>query len=303
MRFSRGGVIAIAWLGLAATPALAAPPAAAAAQADVPLSATAVAPGVYWANGGISNSGFIIGDKGVVVIDAQTFLPTARALLAEVARLTPKSVNAVILTHSDPDHINGLPAFPAGMTIIAQDNAKTEIETAITDPRSNGLPPPAGMKDYLPTHTVARSEILTLDGVRMQLIHTGPAHTDGDLVVFLPKTRVVFAGDLLTPAIGMYPGIHLNKRGSSMGWIASVRTILALDADIFVCGHGEPLTRAEVKARLDASVERRAEIKAMVGKHMSLAEIKAALHDAPLPGPASRFPTFVETTYQELTAQ
>ena len=272
-------------------------------QFAAPPAAKRLAPDVYWLPGEISNSGFVIGDKGVVAIDAQTFLPLAKAELAAIAGVTPKPVDAVILTHSDPDHINGLPAFPRGMTIIAQDKAKAEIELAITDPRSNGLPPPAGMKDYLPTHTVSMRESLTLDGVPMVLIHTAPAHTDGDLIVYLPKSRAVFAGDLLTPAIGDYPGIHLNKHGSSLGWMESIRAMLALDADIFVSGHGDPLTRAQVQARLDMATQRRAEIKALVDRHMSLAEIKAALHDAPLPGVASRFPTFIETTYQELTAK
>ena len=264
-------------------------------------AAKLLAPGVYWLPGAISNSGFVIGDKGVVVIDAQIFVPLARAELAQIATLTPKPVDVMILTHSDPDHINGLPAYPAGMTIIAQENAKAEIERAIADPGSNGLPPPAGMKDYLPTHTVSAREALTLDGVGMVLIHTAPAHTDGDLIVYLPASRVVFAGDLLTPAIGGYPGIHLNKHGSSLGWTESIRAMLALDADVFVSGHGDPLTREQVQSRLAAAVQRRAEIKALVDKKMSLAEVKAALHDAPLNGAAARFPTFIETTYQELT--
>ncbi len=293
---------ALLWMLMAviAGPAFAQQPAN--AQAVQP-PARPLAPGVYWLPGAISNSGFVVGDKGVVVIDAQIFLPLAKAELAEIARLTPKPVDAVVLTHSDPDHIDGLPAFPRGMTIIAQDNAKAEIALAIAEPRSNGLPPPPGMADYLPTQTVSARESLTLDGVPMVLIHTAPAHTDGDLIVYLPRSKLVFAGDLLTPAIGEYPGIHLNKHGSSLGWMESIRAMLALDADTFVSGHGDPLTRAQVRDRLEVAVHRRAEIKAMIDKKMSLSEIKAALHDAPLPGAASRFPTFIETTYQELTTK
>ena len=224
MRFRFGRAIAMAWLGLTGNPAFAQP---GPMSAGVAPAAKQVAPGVYWVPGAISNSGFIIGDRGVVAIDAQIFIPATRAEVAEIASLTPNPINAVILTHSDPDHINGLPAFPRGIEVIAQENAKLEIEGAIADPKSNGMPPPAEIRDYVPTHTVRRSESLTLDGVRLVLIHTAPAHTDGDLVVYLPRYKVVFAGDLLTPAIGLYPGIHLNKHGSSLGWIASVRAMLA----------------------------------------------------------------------------
>ncbi len=290
--------------GLVAMPALsqpaASPEGAALAAAASPPGVRQLAPGDYLVSGPISNAGFIIGDDGVIAIDAQIFVPAAKAELAEIAKLTTKPVNVMILTHSDPDHINGLPAFPRGMAIYAQDNAKAEIEGVIADPNSNGLPPPPEIRNYVPTHTVQHREDLVIDGVRLVLIHTAPAHTDGDLIVYLPASRLVYAGDLLTPAIGPYPGIHLNKHGSSLGWIASVKAMLSLDADLFVSGHGAPLTRDEVKARLATAIQRRAEIKAMVEQGKSLAEIKLALHDAPLPGVAARFPTFIETTYQEL---
>ena len=268
---------------------------------DVALSLHALPGGTYWVGGGVSNTGFVIGDKGVIAIDAQYFAITAKNELSEIARITPKPVNVIILTHSDPDHINGLPAFPAGAEIIAQENAKAEMVQALADLHPAFTKPPAELKDYLPTHTVKNREDLSLDGIRVILIHTAPAHTDGDLVVFLPAQRLVFAGDLLAPAVGPYPGIHLEKHGSSLGWIESVKAMLALDADIFISGHGSSLSRPEVAARLAAAETRRAEIKTLVDEHKSLEEVKEALHDVPLTGAAARFPTFTETTYQELT--
>jgi glyoxylase-like metal-dependent hydrolase (beta-lactamase superfamily II) len=267
------------------------------------LSVKPLRGGVYWVTGGISNTGFVIGDTGVVVIDAQMFLPTAKAELEEIAKITPKPVNAIILTHSDPDHINGLPAYPRGMDIIAQENAKAEIQQVVEDPNSNGFPPPADIKNYLPTRTVRDTDSMVLNGVSVVLIHTGPAHTDGDLAIYLPSQKIVFAGDLLTPAVGAYPGIHLNKHGSSLGWIEAMKAILALDADIYVAGHGELLSKDALINRLKASEERRTQIKTLFDQGKTLDEIKALLHDAPLKGTASRFPTFVETTYQELTAE
>ena len=269
---------------------------------NVALSVTALPGHAYWVGGGISNTGFIVGDKGVIAIDAQYFLVTAKNERVEIAKITPKPVNAIILTHSDPDHINGLPAFAPGAEIIAQENAKAEMVAALADPHPAFTKPPPEMKDYLPTRTVKNREELVLDGVRVILIHTAPAHTDGDLVIFLPAQKVVFAGDLLAPAVGPYPGIHLEKHGSSLGWIESVKAMLALDADIFISGHGPSLTHAEVAERLATAIARRAEIAKLVSEHMSLEQVKTTLHDAPLTGTAARFPTFTETTYQELTA-
>jgi glyoxylase-like metal-dependent hydrolase (beta-lactamase superfamily II) len=266
----------------------------------VTLSVTPLRDGAYWVRGGISNTGFVIGATGVVVIDSQMFVRTAKKELEDIAKITPKPVNAIILTHSDPDHINGLPAYPRGIEIIAQENAQAEIQQVVKDPNSNGFPPPADIKYYLPTHTVRDTEDMVLDGVSIVLIHTGAAHTDGDLAIYLPTQKIVFAGDLITPEIGAYPGIHLNKHGSSVGWFESMKAILALDADVYVPGHGEMLSKDTLKDRLKSSEERRAEIKALFDQGKTLREIKASLKDVPLKGSASRFPTFVETTYQEL---
>ena len=273
----------------------------------LPLTATlSVKPlggDAYWVSGGISNTGFVIGNSGVIAIDAQMFIPTARKQLAEMAKITPKPVKVIVLTHSDPDHINGLPAFPRGMEIIAQDNAKQVMQALVGDLNSNGFPPSPEIGNYVPTQTVKDSVTTVLDGVSLVLIHTGPAHTDDDLAIYLPKQKLVFAGDLLTPAIGPYPGIHLNKHGSSLGMFAAMRTILALDADTYIPGHGEVLSKDALRSRLKAAEERWGQINALFDQGKTLSETKAALNDVPLKGAAARFPTFIETTYQELVAE
>jgi glyoxylase-like metal-dependent hydrolase (beta-lactamase superfamily II) len=282
-----------------AAPALAQPP----GPPDETLSVMPLRGGVYWVSGGVSNTGFIVGDKGVVLVDPQMFEATARKELAEIARITPKPVDQIIVTHSDPDHINGLPAYAPGTPIIAHENARAEMLMALADPRYNGAPPSPALKDHLPTRTLRHTEALVLDGVRVTLLHVAPAHTDGDLIVYLPAQRIVFAGDLLTPNIDrLYPTLHLNKHGSSLGWIRSMKAMLALKADIFISGHGERLSRAELEASLKAVELRRARIKAMYEQGKSLQEIKAVLHDPPpATGPGLHFPSFVETTFEELT--
>jgi glyoxylase-like metal-dependent hydrolase (beta-lactamase superfamily II) len=268
---------------------------------NAPLTVHKLRENAYWVSGGISNTGFIVGDKGVVVIDAQMFQAAAKQVLSDIAKITRKSVDAMILTHSDPDHINGLPAYPAGIQVVAQENCKREMIEALNSWSIGFAAPPAGLKNYLPTRTVGTSADVVIDGLRMHLFHIAPAHTDGDLLIYLPDQKLVYAGDILTPEIGLYPGIHINKHGSSLGWIETVRAMLTLDADTFVSGHGELLSRSQIIERLQIAIRRRAEIEALVERHKSLDEIKVELHDRPLPGVASRFPTFIETTYEELT--
>jgi glyoxylase-like metal-dependent hydrolase (beta-lactamase superfamily II) len=271
------------------------------ALANHPIEVKPLRGGVFWVSGGVSNTGFILGDKGVIVIDAQMFVPVAQKVLAEIARITPHAVNEIILTHSDPDHINGLPAYPLGIEIIAQTNTRTEMLAALADPHPLFTTTPPAVKNYLPTRVVQAQASLTLDGVRVVLLHTAPAHTDGDLIVYLPAQKIVFAGDLLAPSVGPFPGIHLEKHGSSLGWIASTKAMLALDADIFISGHGAPLNRTELQARIQSAEQRREQIALLVNQHKTLEEVKAALREEPPTGEAALFPTFTETTYQELT--
>src|SRR5581483_9197938 len=77
-----------------------------------PLMTHQLKPNVYWVEGGGGNSGVIVGDKGVIVVDAKTTPAGGKELLDNVAKITPKPVTTVILTHSDGDHVTAWPRSP-----------------------------------------------------------------------------------------------------------------------------------------------------------------------------------------------
>ena len=163
------------------------------APAPGPFMVHQLKPNVYWVEGGGGNSGVIIGDKGVIVVDAKTTPAGGKELLEDIAKITPKPVTTVILTHSDGDHVNGLASFPTGITIIAQENNKKEQEAALAA-GGRGAPP----ADHLPTQVVTKNkENLKIDGVKLEVFHWAPAHTSGDLVVYLPADKIVFTGDII----------------------------------------------------------------------------------------------------------
>src|SRR5271155_3487166 len=115
--------------------------AAAQPPAPAPFMVHQLKPNVYWVEGGGGNSGVIVGDKGVIVIDAKTTAAGGKELLDDIAKITPKPVTTVIETHSDGDHVNGLAAFPTtGITVIAHANNKKEQETALAA-GGRGAPP------------------------------------------------------------------------------------------------------------------------------------------------------------------
>jgi cyclase len=270
------------------------------APAPAPFVTHQLKPNVYWIEGGGGNSGVIVGDKGVIVIDAKTTPAGGKELLADVAAITPKPVTTVILTHSDGDHVNGLASFPAGIRIIAHENNKKEQEAALAA-GGRGAPP----ADHLPTQVVTKNkENVKIEGVKLELLHWAPAHTSGDLVVYLPAEKIVFTGDIIAAQLPD-PLIHLEKHGSSEGWITTAKGIVALNADQFVPGHGNVQTKDDIQQRLTKAEAKRAKIKELVAQGKSLDEIRSAVGDpAPGQGRGGRgpgFASFTEVVYRELT--
>jgi glyoxylase-like metal-dependent hydrolase (beta-lactamase superfamily II) len=295
MLYRKGFSMGFAIVGLSALAALAM--AQGQGQPAAPFMVHQLKPNVYWIEGGGGNSGVIVGDKGVIVVDAKTTAAGGKELLDNIAKITPKPVTTVILTHSDGDHVNGLASFPTGVTVIAHENNKKEQEKALAA-GGRGAPP----ADHLPSQVISKDkENLKIDGVKLELHHWAPAHTSGDLVVYLPSEKIVFTGDIIAGGKAADPLIHGEKNGSSEGWITTVKGIAAINADQFIEGHGDVLTKVDIQKRLADAEAKRAKIKDLVAQGKSLDEIRTAVGDPP-PGPGGpRFPSFTQVVYEELT--
>src|SRR3954452_22406853 len=277
----RFGLVVLACGALATSVGAQQPPAA-----PPPITMKMLKPDVWAGLGGAGgNSTIIIGKTSVIVVDAKQTEPGAKDLLAEIAKITPKPVSTAIITHSDGDHVNGLVAFPAGVKVIAHENNKKEQQTALAA-GGRGAPP----ADKLPNQVTTKTkESITIDGVKLELYHWAPAHTSGDLVVYLPEQKICSTGDLIvTNRADDNPNIHFEKNGSTEGWLTNVKGMIGLNAETYVTGHGDLLTKADLQRKLDATTARRAKVAAMIKEGKSLDEIKAALPDAPAPGAVAR---------------
>lgn len=266
-------------------------------QPSAAISAEKLADNVYIVKGGVANTGFIVGEKEVAVIDAQMTADAAAKMIAEIKKVTSKPITKVILTHSDGDHVNGLAGFPQGLEIVSHAQAKNEMADAFKNPNAQSLQP------YLPTRTFTDRMNFDIAPERVQLLYFGPAHTSGDIVVFLPDRKVAFVGDLVF--LGRDPLIHRQKGGNSTGLLKNLKAILDLGADRYISGHNDPLSRRDVESAMKNIQEKQDKVRSLVQAGKSLEEVKKefGIPAAPAKPGGFSFPSLVEVMYLELTAK
>jgi cyclase len=262
--------------------------------ASAPVAVKLVRDNLYQVSGGVGNAFFYVGPEDVTVIDAKVSAEAARQMMAEIKKITDKPVRRVILTHSDGDHVNGLAGFPAGLTIIAHANARQDMLKANAS---------AAAKLPLPDITFQNALTVYVGDTEVQLLHFGPAHTNGDVVAYFPADKLAIVGDLIF--IGRDPLIHLNKHGTSFGLVSVLKSLLKLDADLYLNGHADGVDKNTIQA-LIAKIEReQAQVKALVQEGKSLAEVNAAFGGPKQPAASGgfRWPSLAETIYRELTQE
>jgi glyoxylase-like metal-dependent hydrolase (beta-lactamase superfamily II) len=227
----------MAVLGLIAAPA--------AAQAPLAFVLKQVGPGVYAAIDGLehkagSNAGFVIGDDGVLVVDAFFNVDAAKALVAEIHRLTPKPIRYVVNTHYHLDHTGGDQALrDAGAIIIAHRNVRGWVRTDNVNLFGDRITPELQARiAAVPLPDLVTDKDLTVWlGSRKVVVRTVLGHTGGDLTVFVPDAKVLFTGDMLWRKI---PPNLID--GSVKEWAASDGDFIAMPGAahmIYVPGHGD----------------------------------------------------------------
>lgn len=230
-----------------------------------------------------SNSMFIVGDDGVIVVDAQSSVTRTLETLAALRRITRKPVRTVVNTHWHDDHVVGnvvyRDTFP-GVEIIAHAYAATDLAVDGVRFRGEAMKGRAGtiamlrslvqrersflggplsdeereshlssarlLEDYsnasatfmplAPTRTFTDSLVLREGAREVVLRFVGRGHTRGDIIVHLPRERIVAAGDLL-----MWPVQFVGSTSFPLDFGSTLDRIRALDARAIVPGHGPVL--------------------------------------------------------------
>jgi cyclase len=218
-----------------------------------------------------SNSPIIVTDTEAIIIDSEITPAAARALVADIKAITDKPVRYVIDSHYHYDHAHGNQIFAPDVQVIGHENTRRRMLTNVleqytyltsvepvparvaalkqrisqeTDPQQKAVleRQVANSLSYLeqvketkvtpPNVTLDRKMTLFRGGREIQLLYIGRGHTDTDVVVYLPKERIVCTGDLMESVISYMGDAYAEE------WPATLDRLMALDFDTVMPGHG-----------------------------------------------------------------
>jgi len=193
---------------------------------------------------GDPNTGVIVGDDGVMVIDAQATPLMAREVMRRIRRVTSKPVKYVVLSHYHAVRVLGASAYRAQQVIASDRTLGLIRERGRQDMASEigrfprlfrGAESIPGLT--WPTMTFRDSMTVMMGRLEVRILFLGPGHTAGDTVVWVPSQRVLFSGDLVEYNAGIYTGdAHLEE------WPATLDRLHALKPKALVPGRGPAMT-------------------------------------------------------------
>jgi glyoxylase-like metal-dependent hydrolase (beta-lactamase superfamily II) len=225
------------------------------AGANWALHPVKVADGVYAVIGALEgqtyeNDGlsFVIGGDGVLVINTGPSTRVATALHRAIRAVTDKPVKWVVNTNSQNHYWHGNEYFrQQGAQLFAQQEAvrlMRELGPGQLEDNRNRLKERAARTALaFPKNEVDRTQRIELGDRAAELKHFSPAHTAGDLVVWLPSAGVLFSGDIIY-VDRMLAVIPIS---STAGWIEAFDATVALSPKVIVPGHGKPTDIVKAK--------------------------------------------------------
>ena len=273
----------------------------------VQITVSKVSGNVYMLQGEGGNIGASVGEDGIVVVDDQ-YAPLAEKIQAALKGVTDKPVRFIINTHYHGDHTGGNAYFQKQAPVIAQDNVRKRLETGGTSGNLGSIskdnkPAP---KEALPILTFDHDVTVHLNGEDIRALHFPSGHTDGDSIIFFPKSNVVHMGDDFV-RYG-FPFIDLAGGGSVEGMIAAMEEVIPkLPADVKVIpGHGNISNLDDVRTYTKMLIDTRAAVEKGVQQGKTLDQLKQEKVLAPWQKWSGDFVTtdaFIETLYNDLTGK
>ena len=196
---------------------------------------------------------FVVGNDGVLIADGQGSVDATKKMLGEIAKVTPKPVKWYIVGSDHGDHTAGNSALPADVTYVVTPFSKAQLK----------LSAPAMTGD---------KQVVNVGGMEVQALYLGRAHTGGDLVVYLPKQKILFMSEVFLNRV--FPAM---RSAYPTEWVSVIDKALTLDVDRFVPGHG---FIEESKASREELIEYQKALRAVIAEVNRLHKMGLSADDA-----------------------
>lgn len=253
-----------------------------------------------------TNSGFIVGEKGVTVIDALINADLANKVIEEVKKVTGKPIRYLVNTHFHGDHTFGNSAYPKETTIISHQNTRIILEKDMDQMRKDVArifksQIPESFSVVLPNLTFTENLAIHDGTRRIDVLYMGKGHTAGDAIVYLPEEKVIFAGDLIVQGVPVFA-----LGGFSKDYMDTLRKIEALESQKIVTGHGGLVDKSEISRLIKYTEDLRTEVKKYIDEGKGLDETVMTLTMAQYDTVARHktvLPFNVERVYKEMKGE
>jgi cyclase len=209
------------------------------------------------------NTTVLVANDGVLLVDDK-FEIDHNGIMEQLKKVTSKPIKYVVNTHHHADHSGGNAKMQDLNAVIV---ASQEARENMVDGKQPGLP----------NIVIEQHAHIYLGGKNVELYHFGRAHTNGDVVVYFPADRTLAAGDMFTFGDATPQLIDYAGGGSAKEWPKTLDSVLQLDFDTVVPGHGMVTNKQEMKKFRDTTIAVRNRIHEMVMQKKSRDEIAKAM--------------------------
>jgi len=240
----------------------------------VKIEAKKVTDNIYMLTGAGGNILVCTGEDGVFMVDDQ-FAPLSDKIKAAIAKLSDHPVKFLMNTHWHGDHTGGNENFgTSGSIIVAHENVRKRMSTEQMM-KAFSRTVPASPEAAWPGITFSEDINFYFNDEDIIITHSHNAHTDGDAIVFFPKSNVIHTGD--TYFNGRFPFIDLSSGGSINGIIESANRVLFMaDEDTkIIPGHGALSNKEEFSAYRNVLMTARDKVQKAIKVGKTLEQMQA----------------------------